>query len=605
MQSARRRVAPRTSARQLRLKSAIAAVALLFTVAVSADEGWVIERFVISLDIQPDGSIAAQEAIDVDFRGLSKHGIFRDIFYLFKYDADHNRRYDIALTKVTAADGRLHQVQDVTEGTLRRFKIGDPDREISGKETYRIAYRIGGALNGFPNRDELYWNASGTWPVQIDATTVVVTAPGGAIERVECFQGPEGSTEHCDSRFTPGEATFTSTRALAEGEQMTIVTGLRKGTVAEPHPVLVPRPRDITRFFDRTSGMMTLMYAGFAAMLGGVGLLWWRLGRDRRYVSLHYLSQDSKEERVPLFAADPIVVEFEPPEQMRPAQMGLLVDERADTLDVTATIVDLAVRGYLTITELPKEGWFGRTDWELTRLKEPDAALLEYERIVLRGLFDSQQTRKLSGLKNKFHDDLANAKKELYADAITRGWFPRNPNTTRTLSWVGGILTAIAGVAVTTLLGRRWGAGLVGLPVIAGGLLLAMASRAMPRRTAAGREAMRRTLGFARYIRTGETRQQEFAERANIFTSYLPYAIAFKCVERWARAFKDIDLQQATASWYAGTSRFDSGNFSSSLGSFSSSVSSMLASTPGGSGSSGFSGGSSGGGGGGGGGGSW
>ena len=53
--------------------------------------------------------------------------------------------------------------------------------------------------------------------------------------------------------------------------------------------------------------------------------------------------------------------------------MGLLVDERADTLDVTATIIDLAVRGYLSIEEVPKTGWFGRRDWRLTRLKSPDA----------------------------------------------------------------------------------------------------------------------------------------------------------------------------------------------------------------------------------------
>jgi uncharacterized membrane protein len=136
-------------------------------------------------------------------------------------------------------------------------------------------------------------------------------------------------------------------------------------------------------------------------------------------------------------------------------------------------------------------------------------------------------------------------------------------------------------------------------------MLLLVASGAMPRRTAKGREATRRALGFARYIKTAERHQQAFAERASIFTSYLPYAIAMKCVEKWARAFKDIDLQQATAGWFVGSSHFDANSFSSNISSFSSSVSSAIASTPGGSGGSGFSGGSSGGGGGGGGGGSW
>jgi uncharacterized membrane protein len=117
---------------------------------------------------------------------------------------------------------------------------------------------------------------------------------------------------------------------------------------------------------------------------------------------------------------------------------------------------------------------------------------------------------------------------------------------------------------------------------------------------------MRRTLGFARYIKTGETAQQQFAERAKIFAAYLPYAVVFKCTHLWAERFKDIDMQAATAGWYVGTTNFNAMTFSSNLGSFSSSISSAIASTPSASGSSGFSGGgSSGGGGGGGGGGSW
>jgi uncharacterized membrane protein len=238
-------------------------------------------------------------------------------------------------------------------------------------------------------------------------------------------------------------------------------------------------------------------------------------------------------------------------------------------------------------------------------LQDPDASLLEYERIVLAGLFASGPSVTLSGLKNTFHDDLARARKALYKDAVDRGWFPRNPNTVRVMSRAAGILAVVAGVGLIILLGQESGDGLLGLPVLVGGTLLAMVARAMPRRTAGGREMMRRTLGFAKYIRTAETAQQAFAERANIFTAYLPYAIAFKCVDRWARAFQDIDMQQATASFYAGSTAFDPGHFSSSLSSFSSSVSTAIASTPGGSGSSGFSSGSSGGGGGGGGGGSW
>ncbi len=577
---------------------------VLASLAAATDEGWVIERFAIQLEIHDDGSITAHDALDVDFQGLERHGIYRDVAYRQEFDEARDREYGIDLHGVTDAAGRSHEVAELDEGPLRRFRIGDPDRTISGKQTYRIRYRITDALNGFADHDELYWNASGTWPVPIESATIEVRAPGDAIERVECFQGLSGSTDRCAGRYTGGTAAFGATRPLAAGEQLTIVVGLRKGVVPAPQPRLVNRPRTAFRWFDRTPGLIAGLAAGLVLAVGGVGALWWKQGRDRRYVSLHYLSNTQAEETVPLFGSDPIVVEFEPPDDIRPGQMGLLLDERADTLDVTATIVDLAVRGYLSITEIPATGWFSKTDWKLTSLKS-GTDLLEYERIVFNGLFKSATSRKLSDLKNTFYVELAKAKSALYEDAVSRKWFPRRPNATRTAARWAAFLTTAAGIVLIVWLGRRWGAGLLGLPIVAGGLLLAVTSGLMPRRTAAGREALRRTLGFMRYIKTAETHQQAFAERANLFTRYLPYAIAFKAVEKWASAFRDIDMRAATAGWYAGGSSFEANTFSSNLASFSRSVSSSLASTPGGSGGSGFSGGSSGGGGGGGGGGSW
>ena len=129
------------------------------------------------------------------------------------------------------------------------------------------------------------------------------------------------------------------------------------------------------------------------------------------------------------------------------------------------------------------------------------------------------------------------------------------------------------------------------------------------RREGRGAELLRRTLGFRQYMEVAEKERQRFAERENIFSEYLPYAIVFGCVDKWARAFKDIDVEAQTASWYSGTGAFNAGALSSSLQGFSSNLGSAIAATPGSKGGSGFSGGGggggSGGGGGGGGGGSW
>jgi len=168
------------------------------------------------------------------------------------------------------------------------------------------------------------------------------------------------------------------------------------------------------------------------------------------------------------------------------------------------------------------------------------------------------------------------------------------------------ILIVLAGAALTFLLGATFGGGLIGVAVIVVGLVLLFMHRAMASRTAAGREVMEKTLGFRLYMTTAEKYRQQFAEKAEIFTQLLPYAIVFGCVARWAKAFEGIDTS-ATNSWYAGNAPFHAGLLSSSLESMNSSLSSAIASAPPSSGSSsGFGGGGfSGGGGGGGGGGSW
>ena len=48
----------------------------------------------------------------------------------------------------------------------------------------------------------------------------------------------------------------------------------------------------------------------------------------------------------------PIVVSYEPPQGLTPAELGTLVDERADNSDIISSVIDLAVRGYLRIDEI-------------------------------------------------------------------------------------------------------------------------------------------------------------------------------------------------------------------------------------------------------------
>ncbi len=161
-----------------------------------------------------------------------------------------------------------------------------------------------------------------------------------------------------------------------------MVVALPKGVVAEPQPRLV-EPWSIGRAFSRTSATLGLSGGLLVLLLAGCGWLFWTRGRDRRFVgspvdqTMGNATGDAQ--AVPLFERGIAPVEFAPPEDLRPGQVGTIIDEQANTLDVTATIVDLAVRGYLTIEEIPKEGWFGKPDWTLHRTDKADTDLLTYE----------------------------------------------------------------------------------------------------------------------------------------------------------------------------------------------------------------------------------
>lgn len=602
---------------------------LLFAAPAAADEGWVVERFAADIEIQRDGALLVTEAIDVDFLTLTdRHGIFREIPVRYAWDADPKmvRVYDIDVRSVRDASGRGIPYETAQEGANLRIRIGDPDRFVSKKQSYRITYTVKGALNPFADHDELFWNVNGgDWPVPMRSVSAAVRTASDAFTRVTCFEGPPGSQKPCLSSVSPQRAAFSATTALRAGDQLTIVTALRKGAVSVPPPALQRRERDIDEFFEVTpwtvGGAVAVMLGGLAAVVRR----WWTAGRDER-------------------EHETIVAEYEPPEKIRPAQAGLLVDEHADTKDVTATIVDLAVRGYLTITEIPAAGLFGKKDWTLTRVegKSDPRALEPYERTIYDGLFGRGsldaaekavvaliqrfgQSRaaesasaalepvpteevKLSDLKQRFYRTLAKAQRELYGDSVGRGWFAADPQRVRQIYVALAFGAVVVAGFLVFWLGSSLGAGIVGLGAVVPALALMGFAPRMPRKTRDGAELLRRTLGFRHYMEIAETERQRFAERENIFSEYLPYAIVFGCVEKWARAFSDIDAARATSSWYTGTSlgSFSANELSSDLSSFSNQVSSTIASTPGGSGGSGFSGGGgSGGGGGGGGGGSW
>ena len=574
----------------------------------------VIRNYDVVIRIEDDGALLIDETIEYDFGSTPRHGIFRDIPVRLRFDDRYDRVYPLDVIEVSGSEGTPDQYaeEDLAGGRLR-IRIGDANRTIEGVHTYRIRYRVQAALNAFPTHIELFWNAIGAdWEVPIAGATVTVIAPAD-IEGIACYAGPRGSQLGCEGPGTDGpSARFTHGR-LDPFEGMTVVVALPTDAVPTPTPELRER-WSLSRAFTVNPFTVGGSIALFALLTGVIGRLLWVGGRDRRWagsaVDLAFGSPTGEERPVGLFEGGPYPVEFTPPAGLRPGEIGTLEDEIAHPLDVTATIIDLAVRGYLTLKEVPPEGlfagWFGKPDWRLKRLERVAGTndLVQFEQLLLDGLFEDGDEVLLSDLKTKFVARLKQVQEALYESVVAHGWFVRSPVTTRNV-WLGigfaalalGIVVEGAAIAWTKLALVPVSAPLAGLVLLAG-------HGSMPRRTARGTATLTRVRGFRRYIETAEADRARFAEDSNLFFEYLPYAIVFGATERWAKAFEGLANAPADPGWYAGSHPFAVGAFAGSMTGFTVASSGTIASTPGGSGSSGF-GGGSGGGGGGGGGGSW
>jgi hypothetical protein len=574
----------------------------LFLTPASAQENWEIDEYNTEIAVESTGEVSIQEDIKVNFGSEEKHGIYRDIPY--EYSQENGEIY---YTEIEVEDvlqnGSKAEYELIRDNGYVRIKIGDPDVTISGENSYLISYIARGVLLGYGDFDELYWNVIGdNWAVPIYNSSVRVTLPQDGIINSTCFVGSFGSTETCNIESeSEREVFFRSPRVLLPYEGLTVAVGYEKGMVPL---ITVDRPKSLfERFLEWPSIATLLIIALFG--VSTIAYIWHRFGRDFWYENLPFADQGNGKLK-PIGAHETVVVEYTPPDKLRPAEIGALVDEVAHTHDVTSTIVDLATRGFLVIEEVEKKWKFGKNDYTFIKKNKDTKGLLEYEKLLLTHLFKSGEEVKMSSLKQTFYDELAEVKKKLYEEVVRKELFIKDPESVRgkyMLIAVVGIVAAVSlfifGISREIILIID-----LALGVLISGVILLIFSRFMPQRSAKGRELLRRAKGYRLFISTVETHRQRFFEKRNMFNEVLPYAMVFELTDKYIKALSDLELQKQTSTWYHGAHAFSMANFSSSMNEFSSSVGTAISSAPKSSGSSGG-GGFSGGGFGGGGGGSW
>ena len=551
----------------MRAAAGVLAAGLVAAGAASAER---VRSWDSEIYLEAQDAFGVIERIQWDFEGAPHHGILRVIPVAYGRGRAADYQIRLEVSEVTDADGRPWPWQTRTSGSALEIRIGDPDRTVSGVEDYWIHYRVERGILFFPDHDELYWNATGNQvDVPVDRASATVYLPGGlapADVQQLCFTGPQGSlAQDCKAKSGVNAIGFEATQALRPREGLSVVVGLPKGVIREP----TPWERWIARARDYLSPWLALPLVVLATLVG----LWRTQGRDPE-----------------LGAAVP--VRYEPPAGLSPAEVGTVLDERADLVDVTATLIDLAVRGYLRIEEIESTGllFLRDQDWRLVKLRD-GGDLRAHESLLFACLFEAREQVTVSQLRNRFYVHLPAIRDAIY-DTVSRGsrFFPTSPEKVRRAWAAVGIAALVIGAILWTRAAPVPGAALG----VSGGLLL-LFSRVMPRRTRRGREVYEEIRGFQEFVeRVDKDRLERLGGRtADRFERVLPYALVLGAADAWAEAF--ADLASEPPRWYAGRSGapYHPRLFVNQLGSSLGTIGRAMASAPRGSGSgrSGFGGG--------------
>ncbi|MCK4539911.1 DUF2207 domain-containing protein [Candidatus Parcubacteria bacterium] len=545
-----------------------------------------INNFETEININQDGSINVKEMIVYDFGSEEKHGIFRDIPYKYKVGGESFKLHfsDFSVTDRNGND-IIFDVDNYKES--KRIKIGDPDVYVGGVRHYVIKYRVKRAINFFDDHDELYWNVTGqTWVTPVRQTKATINLPKSVnIEKLkfECYTGKSGSNEKCvSSRLNfiakdEADSIIFSDDSLRPGEGVTIVVGFPKGIV---------KKFSWLKIFLETAKDNWIVILPLFSLLFFI-YFWRKYGKDPA-------------------GRKTIIAEFAAPDDLSPAEVGTIIDERAHRKDVSAEIINLAVKGHIKITYIEKSGILKADDYELEKLAIREDVLNELQFALLKALFADKKKIRLSDLKDKFYEDLNDIIDRIYQATVNKGYFPKNPKKIRRFYISLAILVLVVGWFVGPFLG--W-IGVVSVWIT--GILILILGNVMPKKTKKGVLAREKILGLKMYLEVAEKDRINFhnAPKKNpkIFEKLLPFAIVLGVEKKWAKQFEDI--YHEAPNWYSSASarNFSALALANNLNSFQSQANSTLASMPSSasSGGSGFSGGGSGGGFGGGGGGSW
>lgn len=562
------------------LTLALVTALVLIGLAAQADhddqDDRAISRYEVNAKVDDSGEMDVEIDLDFDFAGKPGHGFFLTLITRqeIEDDPDHYRELTVSDVQVHSPSGAPDDVELEEDDTGLGIFVGDEDQDdIDGVQQYVISYHVSGipesdidtshyGWDGPDKADELYWNViANSLEVPIDDIEVTLEAPEESLLQL-CYVGDVRDDRElrdvCAAAEKPDYDGASFIRLhLDAGEGMSVVATYPAGTFGGAEPELIPRATVSNRL-----GLTPLIITISAVLLVGAVTAILTIVRRRRRDQVYSdtvpgvnPSERAMTER--RIRHRPIAVQFTPPAGVRPAELGTLLDEGPTPWHITATIIDLAVRGYIRVIEHPDPDKPNTKDptWQLERLRAPDDLLADYEHELLTGLFAEETTVDVDNPPKSYEQNRQEATEQLRTRLVANGWYRKKPRDARTPWIVAGTSIFIAGLGLGVALSFL-GVGLLAVPVIGAGLATLLGSVWAPVLTGRGSAIRIQGEGFKQYLETAEAEQIQFEEGEDIFSQYLPFAIVFDVADRWAEIFETLHERGVSLTepdWYIGT----------------------------------------------------
>ncbi|MEO6761636.1 MAG: DUF2207 domain-containing protein [Candidatus Saccharimonadales bacterium] len=542
----------------------------------------------------PQGELHIVETIKVDFTD-NNHGLERAIPEKYKGNS-----LKFHLNSVTSSSGASTSVSTTKSNGNLVLQIGDPNRTVTGNQEYTIDYTLQNVITFYDNHDELYWNVNGNyWNQTFLDTSATLNLPSDAkpsTDQPVCYTGGYGNNDRgCYIGTIGNQLNISANNSLLANMTLSYTVGFQKGYFTP------------MTFWQRYGYIIIgLIVPPLMALIAG-STWWFRRGRDAK-------------------GRGTIVPEYAPPEGLSPLEAGTVVDFKVDNRDITATIIDLARRGFMKITETKQKRVLAKDKlhYSLTLKNTDFSSLNVYEAKLISAIFSDKTIDsivKIDDLKYKLSSTSTDLRKSVDKDLVTNGYVKADPHK---FAAIGSSFFIVAWVAFyifsklsSSTVDAFWPT-IVGL--VAGAGIFFIFVHFMPARTAKGVAAREDLLGLKMYMEVAEKDRLEKLEgpdaayaaktgepvrTVELFEKLLPYAIVLGVENQWAKQFEGIYINPPD--WYAGNwTAFNVGYLAGSLSNgFAPAINNSF-SAPSSSSGSGFGGGGfAGGGGGGGGGGGW